>query len=81
MDTICITIASKRKLNILDRLVLQLSVKTELHLLELLEEPEQTIFWEPGILRKHGVKNKQSHYRAHQSMGDFSQRVNQSRGR
>ena len=44
MDTISITIASKRELNILDRLVLQLSVKTELHLLELLEEPEQTIF-------------------------------------
>ena len=39
-DTISITIASKRELNILDRLVLQLSVKTELHLLELLEEPE-----------------------------------------
>ena len=80
MDTISITIASKRKLNILDRLVLQLSVKTELHLLELLEEPEQTIFWEPGILWKHGVKNKQSHYRAHQSMGDFGQQANQSRG-
>ena len=81
MDTISNTIASKRKLNILDRLVLQLSVKTELHLLELLEEPEQTIYWEPVILWKHGVKNKESHYRAHQSMGDFSQRVNQSRGR
>ena len=60
-DTISITIASKRELNILDRLVLQLSVKTELHLLELLEEPEQTIYLEPGILWKHGVKNKQSH--------------------
>ena len=45
MDTISITIASKRELNILDRLVLQLSVKTELHLLELLEEPETNIFW------------------------------------
>ena len=73
MDTISITIASKRELNILDRLVLQLSVKTELHLLELLEEPVQTIYWEPGTLWKHGVKNKESHYRAHQSMGDFSQ--------
>ena len=45
IDTISITIASKRELNILDRLVLQLSVKTELHLLELLEEPETNNFW------------------------------------
>ena len=45
MDTISITIASKRELNILDGLVLQLSVKTELHLLELLEEPETNNFW------------------------------------
>ena len=44
IDTISITIASKRELNILDRLVLQLSVKTELHLLELLEEPDTNIF-------------------------------------
>ena len=45
MDTISITIASKRELNILDRLVLQLSAKTELHLLKLLEEPETNNFW------------------------------------
>ena len=45
MDTMSITIASKRKLNILDRLVLQLAVKTELHLLELLEEPEANNFF------------------------------------
>ena len=41
--------------------------------LNFLRNLEQTFYWEPGILWKHGVKNKQSYYRAHQSMGDFSQ--------